>query len=176
MSPTLSLFLQGWYEKAQTRQLARHRIFVLTYEEFLGLFNERQLKQLEKYADDGSLWARQNDENPYALVLTWKSFKAAKAEVMDASTAQICARYKSLIDCSMNEGDEHSDESKARIAKARLGTTQTQETKAKISSSMLGVHVGRQGTPEESARKSAAQKARWDRVRAEKAAQSGGQA
>lgn len=175
MTPQLSLFLQGWYEKAELRQSGKGRIIDLSYEDFLGLFSKRQLDTLEKHMADGSIYGRQNRENKYALVLSWKSFALSQAGVMHPEAMQICARWKSEADCRMGKGDKHSAKSKAKISKARTGTTHKPETKAKISSSMQGVNVGRKDTPETTAKRGAGQRARWDRIRAEKAAQLGGQ-
>lgn len=172
-SSKLESFLRSWHATSRKTQTDAGKRFELTYEDFLALWSPKQIAELEKRIDAGSLYMWLNSKNLDAYVLSWKSYADSQGEVMNKDTACIVKRRASFKMCRIGKGDKHSEKSKELISFKLTGKSKPDQHKAKIASSMLGVHVGRTGTEEESKRKSEAAKARWARVRAEKAAAKG---
>lgn len=173
--------LVAQYENARLYQLQRKRQFDLTLEEFLSLITPSRRARMEK-AMAGRSFERFM-KGRYGYVLTWKSRKAFKAGVMNKDTACYLNREDSERASQFGPGDEHSDESKDLIRKSRTGKKATDATRAKMSRSKIGVKrdadvcanisaglKGKSKDPEHVERMREAAKARWAKVRAEKAA------
>lgn len=172
MTPALTAYMQGWYAKVAQKQTKRGIAFELTYDDFLALWGARRLATMQKHMDDGSIYARMSGGNPFAFVVTWKSYAAKQSGVMNIETAQVCTRSKSKADNGMRKGDKHSQEVKDRISASKQGKTHSESHRQALSKALTGVKKGPMSA-EHKAKLSAAMKA----ARAlQKAAQQGGAA
>lgn len=149
MSPELTLYLSGWYEKSRERQLGKGTDFRLSLAEFFSLWSDSQIQKLETLLADGEAYGRMRKKNPYAWVLGWADREASKRKVMTVETAMIQTRARSQEVCGMQKGDKHSQESRARISMALKGVPKSAEHNAKNSAAMMGKNKGRVMSPEE---------------------------
>lgn len=175
MTPKLESFLRSWHRTSGEAQREKGKQFDLSFEDFVGLWSKTQLRNAERWCADGSLYMRLNGENERAYVLSWTSYAESQGPVMHKGNAQICTRKQSALVCRPQPGDKLGMTHKSRISKKLTGQAKTQAHKQNISAAMQGVHKGRKGDAVESSNKSASAKARWDRYRAERAAQERGQ-
>lgn len=176
ISPRLESFLRSWHETSAETQRKNGKEFNLSFEEFLSLWSPQQLRRMQKWSDDNNLYLKLSAENEDAYVLTWTSYRESQGPVMHVGNAQILKRKDSLKVCRVAKGDTLPEKTRSKISRTLTGMVKEEDHKRKISVAMQGVHKGRKGTKDESANKSAAQKARWDRYRAEKAAKLQGDA
>lgn len=148
MTPKLEKYLRGWLAKSEARQTQNGVTFNITFGDFEQLWGRARIKKLEGFMADASIHARMNSDNPYAYVLTWKSYAASKGGVMDLQTAQITTRMKSRIDCQMRKGDRHTATTRALISQKTRGVPKSADHRQSISESMKGKNKGRVQSPE----------------------------
>lgn len=142
MNHELNTYMRGWYDKVAQKQSKRGILFALTYEDFLELWGQRRLATMQKHLDDGTIYARMSGNNPFAFVVTWKSYAAKQSGVMNLETAQVCTRSKSKSDNGMRRGDKHSQEVKDRISASKLGKTHSEDHRKALSAALTGVKKG----------------------------------
>ncbi|MEA1843043.1 NUMOD3 domain-containing DNA-binding protein [Agrobacterium tumefaciens] len=168
------------FENARDYQESKGRKFELSLDHFLQkLATASRRKTMGKKMKTGNFDGFMKSN--YGYVITWRSRKAFHTGVMDNETAIYLNRIDAERAAQFGPGDKHSEESIELIRIARTGTTQAEETKSKISKSMMGHEVtdearqnmsdarkGKTDSEETKAVKSAKAKARWARYRAEK--------
>lgn len=172
-----ALFAQ--WQNARDYQELKKRTFVLSYSEFLSLITSSRRHRMEKAMASGNF--ERFMKSRYGYVLGWKSRKAFQAGIMSVETAAYLNREDSERSTQFGPGDQHSDESKDLIRKARTGKKATDATKAKMSKSKVGVKrdeetkkaisdglKGKSKTPEQKAKIAAAVKARLAEKKAAK--------
>lgn len=140
-------YLQGWFDKAKTRQEGKGKTFNLSFGEFIELWGNRRIRSLMQWMDDGSLYARQRRhtaENPnlHGYVFAPVSFAASREQTVTASNYQVCTRGKALNDCRMGKGDRHTDASRAAISRKTRGVKKSPEHRQRIAASMTGMKRG----------------------------------
>ena len=165
MTPELTAYMQSWFDKVAQKQTKRGITFALTFDEFLELWGTRRLATMQKHMEDGSIYARMSGNNPFAFVVTWKSYAAKQAGVMNSETAQVCTRSKSKADNGMRKGDKHSQAVKDRISASKQGKTHSESHRLALSQALIGKKRGPM-TEEHKAKLSAAMKAARARRRA----------
>ncbi|RYF22090.1 MAG: hypothetical protein EOO77_04800 [Oxalobacteraceae bacterium] len=126
----------------------------LPFDAFLTLFEKRQLKSLERAIMEGRLPTQQHDQNPYALVLSWRSYGACSSGHFNAQTACVCSRAKSAKINLPQKGDTLRPGHAANIAKALIGVPKTEDHRKAISEGCKGVSKAA-WTPERRAARSA---------------------
>lgn len=143
MTPALTTYLTGWYEKSRARQIENGKVFELTLEEFFGLWSPKQIAKLEVLLLDGKAYERMRKKNMLAWVLGWTSREAFLAGVMNAETALIQTRSRSMEITGMQKGDKHSQASKDAISSKLKGKPKSDEHNALNSERMIGKNKGR---------------------------------
>lgn len=181
ISAAVDLALEIQFELARNYQEKRGRTFALTLPEFISLVTKSRRQKMEAKMKTGN-FDRFMKSN-YGYCLTWKSRAAFKTGVMSIETACYVNREDSERSCQFGPGDTHSLESIDLIRKARTGKKASDATKAKQKARKMGHTVdaeqraktsaalkGKPKSPEQIERMKASSAARWERVRAEKAA------
>ncbi|UYY77480.1 hypothetical protein [Sphingomonas sp. R1] len=170
ISANLEAYLRSWH-KTSTTQKIKDGIYVdLSFSDFLNLFSKKQLVSLEKHIAENSIRYLMSPENPYAYVLTWASYNACSTRVFNKETACITSRMKSEKINKPQKGDKLRESHKVSISKGLKDKPKSEEHRKNISESMKGQKRGPM-SDEQKAIRSAKATARWERVRAEKAAQ-----
>ncbi len=139
LSPRLLGYLTSWHATSTRKQAASGNVVDLSFDAFLGLFEKRQLKSLERAIVEGRLLAQQHDQNAYALVLSWRSYRACSSGRFNAQTACVCSRAKSAKINLPQKGDTLRPGHAANIARALKGVPKSDEHKKAISEGAKGV-------------------------------------
>ncbi len=139
LSPRLLGYLTSWHATSTRKQAASGNVVDLPFDAFLALFEKRQLKSLERAIVEGRLLAQQHDQNPYALVLSWRSYSACSSGQFNAQTACVCSRAKSAKINLPQKGDTLRPGHAANIAKALKGVPKSDGHKKAISEGTKGV-------------------------------------
>lgn len=139
LSPRLLGYLTSWHGTSTRKQAASGKVVDLSFDAFLGLFEKRQLKSLERAIVEGRLPAQQHDQNPYALVLSWRSYSACSSGLFNAQTACVCSRTKSAKINLPQKGDKLRPGHAANIAKALIGVAKSDDHRKSISKGCEGV-------------------------------------
>ncbi|UPA25349.1 NUMOD3 domain-containing DNA-binding protein [Shinella oryzae] len=128
--------LERMFEASKQHQTANGVSWNLTFNEYLELITQRRMQRMEAELKAGKLKEFMKGAKGY--VLTTKNRTAYKAKIYDPTTVEFVNRNKSLRNHRMNKGDTHSEKSKEIMSIKRTGTTQTEETKQKISEGNKG--------------------------------------
>ncbi|WP_152639779.1 hypothetical protein [Sphingobium bisphenolivorans] len=138
ISHQLAAYLRSWYETTVKSKTAAGVTVNLTFDEFLALFEKRQLNSLQKAIDANSIRYLQDEHNPYAYVATWKSYAACSSGVYDVNTALICSRMKSAKINLPAAGDKLRPSHCANIRRSLTGVEKTEEHCQAISEAKKG--------------------------------------
>ncbi|KQR32494.1 hypothetical protein ASF91_13240 [Rhizobium sp. Leaf155] len=129
-----ALFAQ--WQNAATYQHVNKRSFELTFEQFMTLVTPSRRKRMEAAMTKGTF--ERMMKGKFGYVLGWKSRSAFKTGVMSIETAAYMNREDSERSTQFGPGDQHTDDSKDLIRKARTGKKATVKTRAKMSASKTG--------------------------------------
>jgi hypothetical protein len=138
LSIELSDYLGKWYKTTTANKADKGATIDLTLDQFVGLFEKRQLTSLQKAIDENRLAALQNKKNPFAYVATWRSYEACSTRVWNSETALICSRMKSSTVNLPVRGEKLRPEHKAKIARKLTGKPKSAEHRQSISDSTKG--------------------------------------
>lgn len=138
ISPRLTAYLKSWFATSTEKKVAAGIRVTLTFLEFIGLFELRQLLSLEKAIEANSIRYRQSDTNKYAYVLTWQSYAARCSGTFSRETAIICSRMKSRMINLPQKGDTFHAEHRAALSAALMDKPKTEEHCAAISAGKKG--------------------------------------
>jgi hypothetical protein len=139
LSPRLLGYLASWHATSTRKQAASGNVVDLSFDAFLGLFEKRQLKSLERAIVEGRLPAQQHETNQYALVLSWRSYSACSSGMFNAQTACVCSRNKSARINLPQKGDTLRPGHAQAIAKSLTGKPKSQDHRKAISQGCRGV-------------------------------------
>lgn len=139
LSKRLSAYLQSWYCSSTTEKMLQGVRVELTFEQFLDLFEVRQLNSLQRAIDTDRLRYQQSADNKMAYVLTWRDYAARSSNVYSNETACVCARWKSAELSRPKPGDELRASHRAKIAAGLTGKLKTPEHRDAISEATAGV-------------------------------------
>lgn len=128
--------LYAQWQNARDYQEMKKRTFDLSFPEFLSLVTRSRRQRMENSMAKGQF--ERMMKGKYGYVLGWKSRKAFKTGIMSLATAEYLNRDDSERSTQFGPGDEHSDESKDLIRKARTGKKASDKTKAKMSAAKKG--------------------------------------
>lgn len=159
ISPRLLAYLKSWFATS-TGNKARSLVDVrLTFDEFLSLFETRQLASLQRAIDANRLRDQQSETNQMAYVLTWRSYAARSSNIFDRDTACVCSRMKSAKINLPQKGDTLRPEHRANIGRKLKGRPKTADHRAAISAGAKGTTKVK-WSPERRAARSAEMKAK----------------
>lgn len=139
LSPRLLGYLTSWHATSTAAKAAAGNTVNLPLDDFLALFEKRQLASLERAIVESRIGTQQHEENPYAYVLTWVSYSACSAGVFDRTTACVCSRAKSARINLPAKGDKLRPGHAKNIAKALTGVSKSDDHKKAISEGTRGV-------------------------------------
>lgn len=165
-------YLKSWHATSTQKQRDAGHYVDLTFCEFLNLFDTDQLRYLRRALMDGKIRERQNEENPKALVLTWRSYAARSSCEFTRDTAFVCDRQTSFEVNRSQAGDTLRVEHVENIRDSLTGVPKSAAHRAAISEGCKGVKKAA-WTPERKAMMSARRKAEQA---AKRIAQQGGEA
>jgi len=106
LSAELREYLQKWFSTSTAKKRKDGIQVDLTFKQFVGLFEKRQLTSLQKSIDGKCLFRVQREDNPLAYVLTWRSYTACSSGVFSEATATVCSRLKSAAINKPQPGDK----------------------------------------------------------------------
>lgn len=158
LSDRLMGYLKSWHQTTLADKEAQGCTVDLSFDEFLSLFDKRQLASLEKSIDANRIRYSQAVDNPFAYVATWKSYAACSTRHYDINTATICSRNKSSRINLPQPGDTLRPSHCANISASMTGKEKTPEHRENISQSTKGVKKAA-WTPERRLAKSIQRKA-----------------
>lgn len=138
LSSRLLAYLQSWHTTSTQKQAEAGHVVDLPFQDFLNLFEQRQLKTLEDAIEANRIRYLMDAKNKYAFVLTWKSYAARSSGVFNSETATICSRMKSQILSKPKAGDTLRDGHKAAIATTLTGVAKSDEHRANMSIAAKG--------------------------------------
>ena len=113
----------------------------LTFQQFVGLFEQRQLYSLQKAIERNRLRYQQREKNEFAYVATWKSYNARSTNVWSVDTACICSRQKSATINLPQAGDTLRPEHCDAISRSLTGKPKSETRCQNISASKKGVPI-----------------------------------
>ena len=166
LSAELREYLQKWFSTSTAKKRKDGIQVDLTFKQFVGLFEKRQLTSLQKSIDGKCLFRVQREDNPLAYVLTWRSYTACSSGVFSEATATVCSRLKSAAINKPQPGDKLRPSHCENISTSLTGVAKTEEHCANISAAKKG----RQIAPWTPARKKARSEQRRAREAAKRAA------
>lgn len=167
ISPQLTAYLLSWYHTTVQSKTNAGVIVNLSFDEFLSLFEQRQLTSLQKSLDANRIRYQQEDKSPFAYVATWKSYAACSTGVWDINTALICSRMKSAQINLPAAGDKLRPSHCQNIGRALKGKSKSEEHCRNISDSKKGKKIAGWSEERKAARRALRQ--------AQEAAKKGGQ-
>lgn len=138
ISPNLLAYLKSWHQTSTGKKAAAGHSVDLPFQDFLDLFEPRQLKTLQDAIDANRIRYLQSVDNKFALVLTWKSYAARSSGHFNKDTATICSRLKSATINLPQAGDTLREDHKAAIAAKLTGVGKSDEHRANMSASAKG--------------------------------------
>lgn len=138
ISPRLLAYLASWHATSTKRKAAQGIQVDLSFDEFLVLIDKRQMKSLQRAIDSNRIRDQQNEKNPFAYVLTWKSYAACSSRVFNRDTACVCSRMKSARINLPQAGDKLRPEHAAAIGAKLRGKAKTPEHRKAISQGSRG--------------------------------------
>ncbi|WP_088184041.1 hypothetical protein [Sphingobium sp. Z007] len=138
ISPKLLAYLKSWHSTSTGKQAAAGHTVNLPFQDFLDLFEPRQLKTLQDAIDANRIRYLQNEDNKFAFVLTWKSYAARSTGQFNKDTATICSRQKSATINLPQSGDTLRDDHKAAISAKLSGVAKSDEHRANMSAAAKG--------------------------------------
>ncbi len=136
LSPRLTAYLESWYATSTARKTDAGVQVELTFSQFVSLFTAKQITTLEKAIEAKRLRYFMDAKNPYAFVLTWRSYAARQTDVFSVTTAQVCSRLKSKADSRVKKGETLSSRTRARISEGKRGKPIDKQHKANISNAL----------------------------------------
>jgi hypothetical protein len=139
ISPALRAYLNSWYDTTAENKRKQDVVVELTFDQFVGLFEKRQLASLQKSIDTNRLRYMQDDKNAFAYVATWKSYSARSTNVWSVETALICSRSKSSTVNLPQPGDKLRPLHRERISNSLTGRTLSDDHRSNISQGCKGV-------------------------------------
>ncbi len=155
-------WMQSHYTRATQKQRSNRKTVLLTFDQYVGLWTPYYLKSLRLNLQN-QINMNKFQQTDRGICLTWDSYKSSQGEIMDHTNTRIASRYLSKRICRIMSGDKHTEQAKAKIAKARTGTHHSEETRAIMSAAQSGVEKSQ--AHKEAMREAA--KRRWARVRGE---------
>ena len=141
ISKRLHGYLKSWYTTSTSRKIEKSIKVTLTFDEFVSLLSPNQLATLERSLNCGWLEYLQTENNPYALVLTWKSYSARSSRVFSVETATVCSRHKSKQINIIQKGDAMRPEHREAISKGKKGKPLDTKHKENISKGKKGKKI-----------------------------------
>lgn len=171
ISPALMNYLKSWHQTSTAKQTKNGATVNLPFQDFLDLFDPKQITTLQNAMDAQRIRYFMNEKNDFAFVLTWVSYAARSSNVFDKTTATICSRLKSRQLATPQKGDTLRDDHKDAISKTLTGKAKTIEHAGNISVGKKGVPIS--GWTEE--RKEARKKQLADKKAAQLAASNAAQ-
>ena len=138
LSPNLTGYLRSWYDTTAENKRTEKVVVELTFDQFVSLFDKRQLRSLQKSIDCNRLRYMQSVDNAFAYVATWKSYAARSSNVWSVETALVCSRSKSATVNLPGPGDKLRPDHCANISKSLSGRRLSDDHKANISESSQG--------------------------------------
>lgn len=142
ISDSLLAYLTKWHATTVERKLADGNQVDLPFNDFLSLFEKRQLNSLQKAINEGRLQGLQDRDNDLAYVATWVSYAACSSGIYDKTTACICSRRKSLAINLPKPGDTLRPGHRRNISKGLTGVPKSDDHRANISEAKKGVKIG----------------------------------
>lgn len=140
ITPELLAYLTAWHATTVRKKLEAGNEVDLPFDDFLGLFEKRQLKSLQRAIDDDRLQGLQNRNNEFAYVATWRSYAACSSGRYDKTTAIVCSRLKSKAINQAKPGDTLRPSHRENIRKSLTGVSKSDEHKASISAALKGAN------------------------------------
>lgn len=165
ISTDLLEYLAKWYKTSTGKKVEEGVTVALSFNQFIALFEKRQLASLQKAIDGNYLFRQQHQENPYAYVFTWRSYRACSSNILNAETACVCSRLTSKQICLPQAGDKLRPNHCANISQSLTGKEKTAEHADNISKGKKGRSISA-WTPER-------REARSELRRAQEAAKKG---
>lgn len=141
ISAQLMAYLKSWYETSTTKQRKAGVEVTLTFDEFLGLFDTRQIRSLQKAIEANRIRYQQDEKNQFAYVLTWRSYAARSTNVLSKETAIVCSRMKSSTINLPQQGDKLRPSHCQNISKSLTGKAKTEEHCHNISDGKKGQKI-----------------------------------
>jgi len=138
LSQRLTAYLQSWHTTATNKQIAAGVEVDLPFQDFVDLFAPEQLDSLQRAIDANRIRYQMRDTNPFAFVLTWKSYAACSTGKLSKDTATVCSRQKSAQINLPQAGDKLRDGHKQAISEALTGLTKSDEHKKAIGEANKG--------------------------------------
>lgn len=141
ISPRLHAYLTSWFHTSTGNKADAGVVVELTFDQFLSLFEKRQLASLETAIMRNRLRDQQGSENPLAYVLTWRSYVARSSNVYSVETAMVCSRRKSAKLGLPAKGDMLRPSHCENISTSLTGVAKTDEHCANISAGKRGQKI-----------------------------------
>jgi len=138
ISPNLLAYLKSWHQTSTGNKTAAGHTVDLPFQDFLDLFEPKQLKTLQDAIDANRIRYLQDKGNKYAFVLTWKSYAARSTGQFNKDTATICSRLKSKAINLPKAGDTLREDHKAAISAKLTGMAKSDEHRANMSEAAKG--------------------------------------
>jgi len=168
----LSSKLQNYlmkYFASRVRKLREDGVEVtLTWREFMGMITKKQVATLEAAIAENRLKGLQDDQNPYALMLTWAGYEFHSVEhrVFSKDTAVFCSRQRSKIINRPKRGQKLGARHRASISDGLSGKPKSEDHRQNISDAKKGVKIAGWSEERKAARKAqiAAKKAHANRL------------
>lgn len=136
MAAAVDAALYAQWQNARDYQELKKRTFTLSFPEFLSLVTSSRRQRMEKAMAKGQF--ERMMKGKFGYVLGWKNRKAFQTGIMSVETAAFLNREDSERSTQFGPGDQHSDESKDLIRKARTGEKASDTTKKKMSDAKKG--------------------------------------
>jgi len=175
LSEPLRLYLEKWYSTSIAKKAEKGASVSLTFDQFLDLLGTNRAASLQRAMNENRLSGQMHEENPWAFVLTWRSYAARSSNVYDANTAIVCTRMESSRRKLPEKGDTLRPSHRAALSRKLTGRTLTQEHRDNISKGRAG-QPGRQWTAEQKAAASERRRAAEAAKRSIGGAEAGGAA
>ena len=141
ISTQLLAYLNSWYSTTVKSKANAGNTVNLTFDEFLSLFEKRQLASLQKSIDANRIRYQQDEKNQFAYVATWKSYAACSSGIYDINTALICSRMKSAQVNLPQAGDKLRPGHCANISKSLTGKAKSEDHCKNISEGKKGKEI-----------------------------------
>jgi len=141
ISSALMSYLKSWYTTSSNKQTKAGVSVTLTFEEFLALFEKRQLASLQTAIDTNRIRYQQDDKNQFAYVLTWRSYAARSTNVLSKDTAIVCSRMKSASLALPQKGDKLRPGHCMKVSKGLIGKAKSEEHAKHISEGKKGQKI-----------------------------------
>lgn len=132
LSPRLLAYLQSWHATSTAKQVAKGVEVDLPFQDFLNLFEPKQLDSLQRAIDADRIRYQMDKENAFAFVLTWTSYAACTGNKFNKDTATVCSRQKSKAINTPQAGDKLRASHKQAISAKLTGVPKDEDHRKAI--------------------------------------------